>query len=684
DPGARAEAFLSLAEAAAPGRVRASHLKVAAAALAETGEAIRQRETLRAAFESWPADGETYRGALAWAEGDVDATDAILATRAVAAPDEAAACHRTRAELLLAAGRPGPAARAFEACLASDPLDGAALEGLAEARTAEGDLRGALAAARRAAEVAVSQGRSADRRRVLERGAHLAERLGDQGDDARSVLESLAVVLLDAGEPATPGLAELVTRAAAALDAAGEELRGASLRSRAGLAPHPPQRASLDVPAAPGEPAPGASIAELLRPLLASARALADAGELGAAYARLKLAREIDPDHLDLTLMLARVAEKLGHLEEAVLLGEAWADAAARTDPAGAAARYRELAAVARNRLSDVDRAAALLGKAVALEPDDPATAAALSDLRESRRGQALEVLEMQLGILRERPSAHAAARAVAVISRELGAGAADARERAARAERAAVADDLARFAQRLGPSGRPLELAFGLDREVRSRVALPGADGSTARLLALLAPHLEPLFPVDLARHGAAPGERLPTSPQVQRAFAEAYRAIGGRQLAVLASQRPGLLATVENTRPPSVILGADASGLAPGALAFLAARSVSLASSGWALLGRFAPRDVLILCELAVRFTGAVAPARGLPPGPAAAFLAALERSVPATTRDEAAPLGPAAADELAVLDPVAFAGAIEDTASRLALLHAGDLLGALEVLS
>ncbi|HET8734193.1 MAG TPA: hypothetical protein VFM45_10540, partial [Anaeromyxobacteraceae bacterium] len=34
DPGARAEAFLSLAEAAAPGRVRASHLQVAAAALA--------------------------------------------------------------------------------------------------------------------------------------------------------------------------------------------------------------------------------------------------------------------------------------------------------------------------------------------------------------------------------------------------------------------------------------------------------------------------------------------------------------------------------------------------------------------------------------------------------------------------------------------------------------------------
>ncbi len=684
DARARAEALLSIAEAAPPGEVRAGHLVLAASALAEAGDAIQHRETVRAAFEAWPAGDATFRGALAWAEGDTDASDAILALRAVAVPAEAPACHRARADLLLSAGRPGPAARAYESCLASSPSDGAALEGLAEARAADGDSPGAVAAARRAAEVAAGEGRSTDRRRVLERGVRLAVGMDDRGDDALVVLESLALLLVADGPTSDPDATAIVSRAAAALDAAGEELRGASLRSRAGIAVPAPERAPLELPDAGQTPA-GANIAELLRPLLASARALADSGELGAAYARLKLAREIDPDHLDLTLMLARVAEKLGHVEEAVSLGEAWADAAARSDAGSAAARYRELAAIARTRLADPDRAAMLLEKAVALEPDDPATAAALAELRSSRRGQAIEVLDTHVVTLRERPSSLAAARAVAVLSRELGAGEPEPRDRGARAARAAVADDLVRFGQQLGPAARALEPAFGITLDVRRRVALPGADGPMARLLTALAPFLEPLFPVDLARHGVAPGDRLAPSsaPGVQQAFDAASRALSGRQLALFASRRPGLLATVENTRPPSVVLGIDTASLPPGALAFLAARSVALASSGWALVGRFAPRDVLILCELSSRFAGGSPPPRGLPAGPASAFLAALERSVPASTREAVAALGPSSAEELGALDAVAFAAAVEGTAARLALLHTGDLHGGLSVL-
>jgi hypothetical protein len=201
-----------------------------------------------------------------------------------------------------------------------------------------------------------------------------------------------------------------------------------------------------------------------------------------------------------------------------------------------------------------------------------------------------------------------------------------------------------------------------------------------------MLSPYLEPLFPVDLARHGVTPGDRLApaSAPAVQKAFAEAFRALEGRQLALFASRRAGLVATVENTRPPSVVLGSDAASLAPGALAFLAARSSGLATSGWALLGRFSPRDVLILCELASRFAGGQPPPRGLPPGPAAAFLAALEQSVPVGVRTQAEVLGPAAAEELATLDAVAFTAAVEGTACRVALLHTGELLGALSVLA
>ncbi len=686
EPRARAEVFLELADAAPAGAVRAARLVSAAAALAESGEAIRHREAVQAAFETWPLDEGTFRSALAWAEGDLDATGAILSLRATAVPGEAAACHRARADLLLSSGRPGPAARAYESCLASDPSDGNALAGLVEARTSEGDLPGALAAARRAAEVAAVDGLVADRRRVLERGALIAGQVGDRGDDAACVLESLASMLLDEGPAPDPETLQVVTRAAATLEGAGEELRAAALRSRAGIAPPAPERAPLELPpdAAPGQA--GSSIAELLRPLLASARALADAGELGGAYARLQLAREIDPQHLDLTLMLARVAEKLGHLEESVSLGEAWGDATAPTDPEVAAAHFRELAAIARTRLADPGRASALIEKAASIEPSDPATAAALADLGAGRRDQALPVLASHLETLRDRPSALGAARAVATLADALSADAPAGREGAVLAARAAVAGDLARFGERLGPAVRPLELAAGISHLVRSGVALPGSDGPTGRLLSLLSPHLEPLFPVDLSRHGVGPADRLApaSAPGVQRAFDAAAEALSGRPLALFAGRRPGLLSGMENTRPPSVVLGLDCASLPPGALAFLAARTVALASSCWALLGRFAPRDVLILCELASRFAGGEPPPRGLPASRAGAFLAALDRTVPPSARQAIAELGPGSAAELATLDPVAFAASIEGTAGRLALLHTGDLLGALSVLS
>jgi hypothetical protein len=571
-PPARAEAFLTIAAAAPAGPVRAGHLREAAAAFAESGDEARLRETTRATFEAWPADDVAFRASLAAASGDVDATDAILLLRAAQVPAEAPACHRARADLLLAAGRPGPATRAYEACLAIDPADANALAGLAE--------------------------------------AHAAER----------------------------------------------------------------------------PPGKGPNIADLLRPLLASARALADSGQLGAAYARLKLAREIDPDHLELTLGLSRVAEKLGYLDESVSLGEAYADGVALTDRAAAAARYRALADTARERLADSDHAAALQQKAAALDPEDPATAEMLSSLRAGQRNPPLDLLAAHLAALRERPADVRAARSVAILSGELADGDPAAGERAARIEQGAVADALARFVQRLGPDPRPLDLAFGIAAEVRSRVAAPGADGPTARLLSILAPYLEPLFPVDLARHGATAADRVApaSAPALQGAIASAHRAVPGRPLALFVARRPGLHAGLENTRPPSLVLSAEVVSLPPGALAFLAARSVALSGACWPLVGKFAPRDVLILCELASRFAGGAPPPLGLPPDRAGAFLDALERSVPPSMRDFLDGLGPSSAGELASLDPAAFASALERTANRVALLHVGDLHGALTVLA
>jgi hypothetical protein len=181
-------------------------------------------------------------------------------------------------------------------------------------------------------------------------------------------------------------------------------------------------------------------------------------------------------------------------------------------------------------------------------------------------------------------------------------------------------------------------------------------------------------------------PSDRIApaSSPALHGALESATRALAGRPLALFCGRPAGFYAALENTRPPSLVLAVDVASLPPGAIAFLTARSVALAGVCWPLVGKFAPRDALILCELAVRFAGGEPPSAGLPLDRAGAFVAALERSVPPSMRDFLNGLGPAAAEELGSLDPLAFASALESTANRMALLHSGDLHGALTVLA
>jgi hypothetical protein len=211
------------------------------------------------------------------------------------------------------------------------------------------------------------------------------------------------------------------------------------------------------------------------------------------------------------------------------------------------------------------------------------------------------------------------------------------------------------------------------------------GADGPLARTLALLAPWLEPLFPVNLARHGVEPKDRL--TPATGAAYLvpldAASRALGARPLALFLGRRPGVSATLENTRPPCLVLGADVGALDPAAQAFLLGWGAALATAGGVLPSRFAARDLRILLELACRLSGAEPSDPALPRERARAFLDSLERTVPPSARAAAAELAPAALEELGTLDPAAFASALAETAARVALLHRGDLHAALTAL-
>jgi hypothetical protein len=216
--------------------------------------------------------------------------------------------------------------------------------------------------------------------------------------------------------------------------------------------------------------------------------------------------------------------------------------------------------------------------------------------------------------------------------------------------------------------------------------VAAPGASGPTARLLALLAPWLEALFPADLARRGASTADRLTPSrsPALCAALEGAAAAFSARPHVTLLTSRPGLEIVLENTQPPAIVFSAAVGQLPEPALPFLAARSIDLLQRGWALAGKFAPRDVAILLELACRFAGGSPPSLGLPAERAGAFLAALRRTVPPGVADQVRELASDSTAELPGLEPRALVTALRQTANRAALLYAGDPGEALRALA
>jgi len=247
----------------------------------------------------------------------------------------------------------------------------------------------------------------------------------------------------------------------------------------------------------------------------------------------------------------------------------------------------------------------------------------------------------------------------------------------------ARVASELGAFAQghTLVPcAARPV----GVSDELRRRASHPTARGALARLLALLAPWLEGLFPADLVRRGVSARHRV--SPQrsgeTLNLLDEIGRALGTRSVVAFLSDAEGFSVAVENTQPASLILAGGFLGSFPAQeRRFLIARGLVLADLGWALLGKFAPPDVGLLCDLACRFGGAGVGGAGLPPERARPFLEALERLVPATLREQARRLAAEAAGGLASLSPRELVGAVRQTSSRIALLHVGCVHAALE---
>ncbi|HUL58285.1 MAG TPA: hypothetical protein VLU43_03380 [Anaeromyxobacteraceae bacterium] len=442
----------------------------------------------------------------------------------------------------------------------------------------------------------------------------------------------------------------------------------------------PPQRE--------GQPARGGGAPGKRSPaeLAAQGRSEFAAGRLEDARALIAEAFTREPSDLTLARDLQRIAEKLGRWDDYLQLGEILAEALAIHDPLAASARLRHFAEVARTRLHRDDRAAVLLEKSLGLVPGDPGARRELLELWAKRPDTAPRALAAWLDVARGDPGDGQALASVVALSAGLAASAP--RLDASRiTERGRLFASVGAFvAPGLVAAPPAVPAARTLPPGLRDRVAAPGAGGALGRLLALLTPWLETLFPADLARRGASAADRLvpPRGAALRTALDMAMISLGARAYAPFLTKRPGIEIAVENTQPPSLVASAGAETLAEPALNFAAARAIDLLTHGWGLVGKFAPRDVGILLELACRFAGGSPPSLGLPAQRAGAFLQALGGTVPAATRRSAAALAQAASEELVGIEPRAFAHAMRQTANRVALVHAGDPGPALSVLA
>jgi len=656
---------LARAETCQEPSTRAAALLAASSLLERSGDAEAAREAAERARDADPDDAGAFLALsrLARAAGDVDGAARALLAVAIRSDGLASANAALEAATLLSdSGRPEQADRALMAAVAVVPGSPAARRALADRARETGDVR------------------------AVARHLSALDTTGLAPEELQAHRRALARALSEAGDPGAEA-AWLAVFESDSFDAEAFDRVAALARGRGDA------ESWLALAARHEGALAGGSDVERRRDLRCERAALlTDLGRLDAAEGSWQAALALDPRHRRALRGLRALLERREDHERAV---ETLAvEASTAEDPIEQAELLLDEARLRQEKLGDQARAASALDAAVerlrglrgehaerlrgrveairtemapatSTVPAEPPTRALETALARAREalfdGEALVELASTAG---------AAARTAST-------------EKASRLEvLARAASDLASFAAGDVPRARTASAAVAVGRQARHAAAHPMVRSPLARLLALLAPYLERLFPADLSRCGVSGQHRLGTrrAPELLAVLEEAQRAMRTRAFAAFLADTGGCEVAVENTQPPSLVLGAGLARSNEAERRFLLARGLALVDLGWALAGKFAPRDVAILCELACRFGGGAPATAGLPPEQARPFLEALERVVPPIVRERAVALVPEATRDLAALAPRELTAALRQSASRLALLHTGDLPSAL----
>ena len=348
-------------------------------------------------------------------------------------------------------------------------------------------------------------------------------------------------------------------------------------------------------------------------------------------------------------------------------------------DPEVTMEGYLRLAQVFQDELSDVERAAACVRRALELHPRDQELLRRLGTLYASNFDTYREAIEVFRELQGMDPVDPDVLRYLARLEAARGEMDRSACYYAGLKFLLPMDPEAKRLLDHLGPSR---EAARPLQRSEWDRIVLhPKADCLLQRVFSALAPYLERLFPTNLSRF-----KLMDTVPdQVGHAAEQARVLLSGRPFDLKLVDESVYRAWLESGSKPTILLskvvfekGSEAEH------SFFVARQVIRVAMGGVLTEKFSRTDLQqLLAILAKMVQPEHEPVVPLPPT-ASQYMEAIERVVPADELELIVPAMRRYALEPRAHDLDAWLQGVQRTADRAALLCCGDLNAALAVMT
>ncbi|MBW1807824.1 MAG: tetratricopeptide repeat protein [Deltaproteobacteria bacterium] len=414
-------------------------------------------------------------------------------------------------------------------------------------------------------------------------------------------------------------------------------------------------------------------------------RALLNLGDQEGALERFKKFLSRGKAELELIEEVASLARDLGDWSlHCSLAGQALESRIKQgLDPEDALESYLILAGVYQEHMGDIDRAAACIRRALELHPREPELLRRLGNLYASDFGTYREAIEVFRELAGMDPCDPELYRYLARLEAARGDIDRTASYYSGLRFLAPMDTEARKFFDSLDPASPP---ARPLDRSEWDEILLhPSADCLLQRILSVLAPYLEKLFPADQAWIKAQTLVTHENQPALMKIAEGANWLVSGRPVSLYLADNEEYQAWCECSDNPAIVLTKSIlERSTPAELNFFVTREIVNVAMGFVLPRKLKQTDLMQLLALLCKMARPEASPPHPLPATAPQYLAALAQVTPPDVMEMVVPLIRRYALEPRAHDIERWASGVRRTANRVALLACGDLIAAMSVLT